>query len=663
MKSLDELCINTLRMLSADAVQKANSGHPGMPMGDAAMAYALWTKFLKHNPKNPFWMNRDRFVLSAGHGSMLLYSLLHVTGHKISLDDIKNFRQWESPTPGHPEVCHECGIETTTGPLGQGFATGVGMAMAEKYLADTFNKPGYKLVDYFIYAICSDGDLMEGISSEAASIAGHLGLGKIIYLYSDNKISIDGPTDLSFTENVAMRFKAYNWDVHKVDGNNVPEVSKAIRDAQKESGKPSIIIARTHIGFGSPNKHDTSDVHGAPLGEEELKLTKKNLGWPNKKFYIPQKALQHFRKAVPAGKAAEKKWNDLFARYRKRYPALAKQWDMMIRRDNGTEYRKSVPVFKPSDGPMATRSASGKVLNAVADHLPQLIGGSADLTPSNNTYLKNYSEYTQKKSGRNIHFGVREHAMGTILNGLALSNMLIPYGGTFLIFSDYMRPAIRISALTGSHVIYIFTHDSIGLGEDGPTHQPIGHLTSLRAMPEITLIRPADANETAMAWEVALEHKHGPVILVLSRQKLPILDRKKYASASGVKKGGYIISDCKGKPQIILIGSGSEVTLLLEAQEKLAAERVRARVVNIASFELFEKQTSAYKNKVLPPDIEKRLAVEAGATLSMYKYAGLKGDIIGIDRFGASAPGKVNFEKFGFSVGNVVKRAKALLGK
>jgi len=663
MKSLDELCINTLRMLSADAVQKANSGHPGMPMGDAAMAYTLWTKFLKHNPKNPFWMNRDRFVLSAGHGSMLLYSLLHVTGHKISLDDIKNFRQWGSPTPGHPEVCPECGIETTTGPLGQGFATGVGMAMAEKYLADTFNKPGYKIVDYFIYAICSDGDLMEGISSEAASIAGHLGLGKIIYLYSDNKISIDGPTDLAFTENVAMRFKAYNWDVHKVDGNNVQEVSRAIRAAQKETAKPSIIIARTHIGFGSPNKHDTSDVHGAPLGEEELKLTKKNLGWPPKKFYIPRKALQHFRKAVPAGRAADKKWNDLFARYRKKYPALAKQWDMMIRRDNGSEYKKSIPVFKSSDGPMATRSASGKVLNAVANHLPQLIGGSADLTPSNNTYLKNYSEYTKKKSGRNIHFGVREHAMGTIVNGLALSNMLIPYGGTFLIFSDYMRPAIRISALTGSHVIYIFTHDSVGLGEDGPTHQPIGHLTSLRAMPEITLIRPADANETAVAWEVALEHKHGPVVLVLSRQKLPIFDRKKYSSASGVKKGGYIISDCKGTPQIILIASGSEVQLVLDAQERLSAEGVRSRVVNMASFELFEKQPASYKNKVLPSDIEKRLAVEAGATLSMYKYSGLKGDIIGIDRFGASAPGKVNFEKFGFTVDNILKRAKALLKK
>jgi transketolase len=663
MSTLDELCINTLRMLSADAVQKANSGHPGMPMGDAAMAYTLWTKFLKHNPKNPNWQNRDRFVLSAGHGSMLLYSLLHLTGHKISMTDIKNFRQWGSPTPGHPEVCHECGIETTTGPLGQGFATGVGMAMAEKYLAETFNKSGFKIVDYYIYSICSDGDLMEGISSEAASVAGHLGLGKIIYLYSDNKISIDGPTDLTFTENVAMRFRAYNWDVHKVDGNNVREVAEAIRAARKEAKKPSIIIARTHIGFGSPHKQDTADVHGAPLGEEELRITKKNLGWPQKKFYVPQKAQRHFRKAVPAGKAAEKKWKDLFSKYRKKYPALAKKWDMMTKRDNGMEYKKYIPSFKPSEGPMATRSASGKVLNAIADHLPQLIGGSADLTPSNNTYLKNYSDFSKTKSGRNIHFGVREHAMGTILNGIALCGMLIPYGGTFLIFSDYMRPAIRISALTGSHVVYVFTHDSIGLGEDGPTHQPIGHLSSLRAMPEITLIRPADANETAVAWDVALEHKHGPLVLVLSRQKLPIFDRKKCGPASGLKKGGYIMSDCKGKPQLILIASGSEVQLVLEAQARLSAERIRTRVVNMASFELFEKQSVSYKNKVLPSDIDKRLAVEAGATLSMYKYAGLKGDIIGVDRFGASAPAKVIFEKLGFTADNVVKRAKALLGK
>ncbi len=661
--NIDELCINTLRMLSADAVQKANSGHPGMPMGDAAMAYLLWTKFLKHNPRNPFWQDRDRFILSAGHGSMLLYSLLHLTGHNISMSDIKNFRQWESKTPGHPEYCLECGIETTTGPLGQGFGTGVGMAIAQKYLADMFNKPGFNIVDHYIYAITSDGDMMEGISSEAASIAGHLGLGKIIYLYSDNKISIDGPTDLTFTENVGDRFKAYGWHIEKVDGNNLKELESAIRKAQQERRKPSLIIARTHIGYGSPNKQDTAEVHGAPLGEEELRLTKEKLDWPQKKFYIPQKALRHFRKAVEKGKKAERMWNDLLKKYRVKYPALAKQWVMMVNRDNGDVYKKHLPVFKTSEGPMATRSASGKVINSIAEFMPQLIGGSADLTPSNNTYLKNYPDFGQKKGGRNLHFGVREHAMGAILNGMALSKMLIPYGGTFLIFSDYMRPAIRISALIKAHVVYVFTHDSVGLGEDGPTHQPIEHLSSLRAMPEITTIRPADANETSVAWQVALEHKEGPVALILTRQKLPVIDRKKFASANNLKKGAYIIADCKGKTQLILISSGSEVPLVLEAYEKLSSEGLKVRVVNLASFELFEKQPVSYRNKVLPPDIEKRLAVEAASTLGMYKYLGIKGDIIGIDRFGASAPAKVIFEKFGFSVDNIVRHAKKLLNR
>jgi transketolase len=659
--NIDELCINTLRMLSADAVQKADSGHPGMPMGDAAMAYVLWTKFLKHNPKNPLWQNRDRFVLSAGHGSMLLYSLLHLTGHNISLNDIKNFRQWDSKTPGHPEYCLECGIETTTGPLGQGFATGVGMAIAQKYLSDMFNKPGFKIVDHYIYAITSDGEMMEGISSEAASIAGHLGLGKIIYLYSDNKISIDGPTDLAFTENVGARFRAYGWHVEKVDGNNLKEVENAIRKAQKETLKPSLIIARTHIGYGSPNKHDTAGVHGAPLGEEELRLTKENLGWPQRKFYIPQRALKHFRKAVEKGRNKEKKWNGLFKLYLKKYPALARQWNMMLRDDNRNAYKKYFPVFKPSDGPMATRSASGKVLNSIADYMPQLIGGSADLTPSNNTYLKKYPDFGKQKGGRNIHFGVREHAMGAILNGMALSNMLIPYGGTFLIFSDYMRPAIRISALLRAHAIFVFTHDSVGLGEDGPTHQPIGHLASLRAMPDITLIRPADANETSIAWEIALDHKNGPVALILTRQKLPVIDRNKFASPSGVKKGAYILADSRGKPQIILIASGSEVPLALESYKKLTAAGFMARVVNMASFELFEQQTAAYRNRVLPSDVEKRLAIEAASSLSMYKYVGIKGDVIGIDRFGASAPAKVIFEKLGFTVDNIVARAKKLL--
>ncbi len=659
--NLDELSINTIRMLSADAVQKANSGHPGMPMGDAAMAYVLWTRFLKHNPKNPFWQNRDRFVLSAGHGSMLLYSLLHLTGHRISLNDIKNFRQWESTTPGHPEYCLRCGIETTTGPLGQGFGTGVGMAIGQRYLADMFNKPGHKIVDYFIYAITSDGDMMEGISSEAASLAGHLGLGKLIYLYSDNKISIDGPTNLSFTENVGARFRAYKWHVQKVDGNDLKQVETAIRRAQKEIKRPSLIIARTHIGYGSPNKHDTADAHGAPLGEAELKLTKEQLGWPQKKFYIPQKALLHYRAAVAAGRKAENAWQNMFKKYKKHYPSLAKQWNMMKKGDQARSVRKYLPVFKPADGPLATRSASGKVLNNIADHVPQLIGGSADLTPSNNTYLKNYPNFNEKKGGRNLHFGVREHGMGAALNGMALSNMLIPYGGTFLIFSDYMRPAIRISALLETQVIYVFTHDSVGLGEDGPTHQPIGHLTSLRAMPGLTVVRPADANETAVAWEIALGHTHGPVALILTRQKLPVIDRKKYASASGLKKGGYILADSGKKPELILIASGSEVPLALAAFEQLAVEGKKVRVVNLASFELFDKQSTGYKNSVLPPAVEKRLAIEAASSLSMYKYVGLKGDIVGIDRFGASAPANVIFANLGFTVRNIVKRADRLL--
>jgi transketolase len=618
---------------------------------------------MKHNPKDPYWQNRDRFVLSAGHGSMLLYSLLHLTGHKISMNDIKNFRQWGSPTPGHPEYCLECGIETTTGPLGQGFATGVGMAIAEKYLAEMFNKPGFKLIDYYIYCICSDGELMEGISHEAASIAGHMGLGKIVYLYSDNRISIDGSTDLTFTDNTAMRFKAYNWHVQKVEGNDIKQVGAAILNARKETKKPSIIIARTHIGYGSPNKHDTAGVHGSPLGEEELKLTKQNLGWPNRKFYIPKKALAHFRKAVTKGKTEEAKWKALFTRYTKKYPKLAKQWNMMLRRENGNEYKNHFPVFKPSDGPLATRSASGKVLNNIADHMPQLLGGSADLAPSNNTYHTHYPEFGTKKGGRNFHFGVREHVMGAILNGMALSNMLIPYGGTFFIFTDYMRSSIRISALTGSHVIYVLTHDSIGLGEDGPTHQPIGHLTSMRAMPNLTPIRPADANETSVAWQISLEDKKGPHALILTRQKLPVIDRRKYASANGVKRGGYVLADCKGKPQIIIIASGSEVHLAIETYERLTKERKRVRIVNIASFDIFEKQSTSYKEKVLPTDVEKRLAVEAGHSLSMYKYVGLKGDVIGIDSFGESAPAKVLFEKFGFTIDNVVKRAEALLSK
>lgn len=658
---IDELCINTIRMLSADAVQKANSGHPGMPMGDASMAYVLWSKFLKHNPKNPQWHNRDRFVLSAGHGSMLLYSLLHLTGHNISLDDIKNFRQWESKTPGHPEYCPECGIEMTTGPLGQGFATGVGMAMAERYLADMFNKPAFPVVDYNVYGIVSDGDLMEGVSAEAASLAGHLKLGKLIYLYSDNKITIEGSTDIAFTENVGKRFEAYGWQVLKADASDLGGMEKALRAAKSERQKPSLIIVRTHIGFGSPNKQDTADVHGSPLGDKELSLTKEKLGWQQKSFFIPVEALKHMRKAVAQGKAAESAWNSLIKKYRSKYPELAAQWDNLSKGILAEGWEKALPVFNPADGAIATRSASGKVLNAIADMLPQLIGGSADLAPSNNTHLKKYADFGQAKGGRNIHFGVREHAMGAVLNGMALSKMLIPYGGTFLVFSDYMRPAIRLAALMETHAIYVFTHDSIGLGEDGPTHQPIGHLSSLRAMPHLYVIRPADANETAVAWKVAINDPKRPHALVLSRQNLPVLDRKKYATAELAEKGGYILSDCKGKPDIILLSSGAEIHPTLAAAEELGKTGIRARVVNMVSFEIFEQQPSAYKNKVLNPTVINRLAVEASATQSWYRYTGLKGDVIGMDRFGASAPAKVLFEKFGFTVGNIAARARKLI--
>jgi transketolase len=661
--TLDELCVNTIRMLAVDAVQKANSGHPGMPMGDAPMAYVLWSKFLKHNPKNPKWHNRDRFVLSAGHGSMLLYSLLHLTGHAISLDDIKNFRQWESRTPGHPEYCIECGIETTTGPLGQGFATGVGMAIAEKYLSEMFNKPGFPVVDYNIYAIVSDGDLMEGISSEAASLAGHLGLGKLVYLYSDNKITIEGSTDLAFTEDVGRRFEAYGWQVLRADGENLQEIEKAIKAAKQEKHRPSLVLVRTHIAYGSPAKQDTPDAHGSPLGAEEILRTKENLNCAPKHFCIPKPVLAHMRKAVGKGREVEEKWKSLFGKYRKQHPDLAKRWAVLSEGRLPGGWEEALPVFDPADGAVATRSASGKVLNALADILPNLVGGSADLAPSNNTYLKKYKDLGTAKGGRNIHFGVREHAMGAALNGMALSRMLIPYGGTFLVFSDYMKPAIRLAALMETHVVYVFTHDSVGLGEDGPTHQPIGQLTALRSMPHLAVIRPADANETAEAWKAAIQNAGRPHALILSRQKLPVLDRKKYSPATEISKGGYILSDSKGTPDIILIASGSEVHLTLAAAEILRKEGLKVRVVNMACFEYFDEQPESYRKKVLPPSVEARLAVEAGATLSWHKYAGLRGDVVGIDRFGASAPAKVLFEKFGFTVDNIVSRARKLMKK
>jgi transketolase len=663
---LDQLCVNTLRCLAMDGVQKANSGHPGMPMGAAPMAYVLWTRFLKHHPHNPAWPNRDRFVLSAGHGCMLLYGLLHLTGYDLTLDDIKQFRQWGSKTPGHPERDPASGIETTTGPLGQGFSTGVGMAIAQKYLAAYFNRPGHEVVDYKIYGIVSDGDLMEGVASETASLAGHLGLDNIVYLYDDNHISIEGSTDLAFTEDVARRFEAYGWFVQEVtDGNDLGAIEQALGAAQAEKGRPSLIKVRTHIAYGSPNKQDSAEAHGAPLGEGEVKLTKQNLGWPTEPtFYIPEEALAHFRKAIGQGARTEAEWQARLTAYRQAYPELAAEWDRYVRGEPPEHWAAKIPTFKPSDGPMATRQASGKVLNAVAPVLPLLLGGSADLAPSNNTYLKGMGDFSRANhSGRNFHFGVREHGMAAILNGMALGGLL-PYGGTFMIFSDYARPAIRLGAMMRAHSIFVFTHDSIFLGEDGPTHQPVEHLPALRAIPNLSVIRPADANETAVAWRAAIERRDGPVALALTRQGVPVIDRSKYASADGLMRGGYVLADAPGKaPEVVLIASGSEVPVALEAYEKLSAEGIAARVVSLPSWDLFERQPQDYKDEVLPPTVTARLAIEAAVPLGWERYVGLKGAVIGMTRFGASAPYKVLAEKFGFTAANVVQRAKELLGR
>jgi len=662
---LDLLCINTIRGLAMDAVQKANSGHPGMPMGAASMAYVLWTRYLRYDPLKPRWPNRDRFILSAGHGCMLLYSLLHLAGYDMPLDELKQFRQWGSETPGHPEYHLDRGIETTTGPLGQGFGNGVGMAIAEKHLAAHFNRPGHELINYKIYAIVSDGDLMEGVASEAASLAGHLGLSNLVYLYDDNHISIEGPTELAFTENRAKRFEAYGWFVQTIeDGNDLEAIDKALKAAETETERPSIIMVRTHIAYGSPNKHDTAGAHGSPLGEEEVKLSKENLGIPQEpKFYIPDDVLAHFRKAIDRGEKAETEWQERLNAYRKAFPDLAAEWDRYVRGELRDGWKSKLPTFKPSDGPIATRKASGAVLNAIADDLPTLIGGSADLSPSTDTIIKN-SEYFEKGSygGRNFTFGVREHAMGSALNGMALSG-LIPYGATFLIFSDYMRPTLRLAAMMKIHSIFVYTHDSVFLGEDGPTHQPIEQVPSLRAIPNLSFIRPADANETAVAWRVAIERKDGPVAMALTRQKLPVIDREKYASADGLAEGAYVLADSKGKrPDVILIASGSEVSVALEGYEKLIAEGVAVRVVSMPSWDLFEKQPQAYKDEVLPPLTTARLAIEAAYPFGWERYIGPNGAVIGMTRFGASAPYKVLAEKFGFTADNIVRRAHELLG-
>ena len=655
-QTLEQLCVNTIRMLAIDGVQKANSGHPGMPMGMADGAFVIWTQFLRHNPRNPHWFNRDRFVLSAGHGSMLLYSLLYLTGYDVSLDDLKHFRQWGSITPGHPEVGLTPGVETTTGPLGQGFANGVGFAIAEAFLAANFNRDGFDVIDHYVYGIVSDGDLMEGVSHEVASLAGHLQLGKIIYLYDDNHISIDGSTDLAFTEDRMARFRAYGWHVQSVDGHNRAEIAAAIKAAQAVTDQPSIIACRTHIGYGSPNKQDTSGVHGSPLGAEEIALTKKALGWQwDEPFTVPDAAREFFRQAVAQGAERESAWHDRFAAYESAFPAEAAALKRAIAGELPAGWADALPAFTPADAPIATRSASGKTLNAIAPKIPNLIGGSADLAPSNNTYLNGYPDFSPENyAGRNFHFGVREHGMSSILNGMALHGGVIPYGGTFLVFSDYSRPALRIAALSHIPAIFVFTHDSIGLGEDGPTHQPVEHLMALRAMPNFTLIRPADANETAQAWKVALEHKSGPVALALTRQKLPVFDPAPMA----VEKGAYILRDASGTPDVILIATGSEVALAMEAADALAAEGVGARVVSMPSWELFAAQPQSYRDSVLPPTVTARVAIEAGVTLGWERWVGARGRVIGLDRFGASAPYKVLFEQFGFTVENVVRQAR-----
>jgi transketolase len=664
-RSIEQLAIDTVRVLSADAVQKANSGHPGTPMALAPIGHVLWSQFLRYNPKNSHWANRDRFILSAGHACMFQYSFLYLTGYDLTLDDIKNFRQLHSKTAGHPEYGLCDGIEVTTGPLGQGFANGVGFAIGQKHLAARYNKPGFDLFDYKIYAICSDGDLMEGVASEAASLAGHLELGNIIYLYDDNHISIEGDTDLTFNEDVAERFRSYGWHVQVVeDANDINAVSNAINNARIEVGKPSLIKVRSHIGYGSPNKVDTAGAHGSPLGADELKLVKKYFGFdPEQSFVIPDEVLEYYRFCGSKGEATEQKWNDLFKAYKEKFPELAAEYESLAKGDLPKGWDADLPVFKAADPKMATRQASGKVLNAIAGKLPSLIGGSADLAPSTDTNLKEYTSFTvEHRDGRNFHFGIREHAMGSVLNGMALTAKgLIPYGATFLIFSDYMRPPIRLAAIMKIRPIFVYTHDSIGLGEDGTTHQPIEQLIGLRSIPNIMVIRPADANETTQAWKAAIEHKDGPVVLVFTRQGLPIIDQDKYAKATGLEKGAYILSDSDGTPDVILIATGSEVVLILQAQEKLKADGINARVVSMPSWELFEKQSVVYKEKVFPKSIKKRLAVEMASPLGWHKYVTDEGDILAMHTFGESAPADDLYKEFGFTVDNVVTKAKALL--
>jgi len=679
---LDQLCINTIRTLSLDAVQKAESGHPGLPLGAAPMAYVLWTRFLRHNPQNPKWENRDRFLLSAGHGSMLLYSLLYLTGYDLPLDELKNFRQWGSKTPGHPEYGLTPGVEITTGPLGQGFANGVGMAMGAAHLGAKFNQEEFPLIDHYVYAIVSDGDLMEGVASEAASLAGHLKLGKLIYLYDDNEVTIEGFTSLAFSEDVPKRFEAYGWHTLTVaDGNDLDAIDAAIRDAQSVGDRPSLISVKTIIGYGMPTA-GTRKAHSDAPGEEAVRETKRHLGWPeDKQFYVPDEALAHFREAVDRGAQQEEQWKALVEKYEEKHAELGSQWRSMMKGELPEGWEDHLPKFTDPK-PVATRVASGEVINALAPHLPMLIGGSADLGVSNNTDIKGGGDFEAGSyQGRIIHFGVREHAMGSTLTGISLNGGLIPYGGTFLTFSDYMRPAIRLAALSEVQVIYVFTHDSIGLGEDGPTHQPIEHVAALRAIPHLFVIRPADSAEVSEAWRIAILRRHAPTALALTRQKVGVIDRSRYASAEGLRRGGYILAEAEATsgandlagnpvrtegapeptPQLILIATGSEVSLAMQARETLQQEGIATRVVSMPCTELFEEQGEDYRNQVLPPSVTTRLAIEAGVRQGWDRYVGPEGDVICLERFGASAPGDVTMRELGFNVENVLKHAKALL--
>lgn len=677
---LDQLSINTIRFLSVDAVQQANSGHPGLPLGAAPMAYVLWTRFLQHNPHNPHWFNRDRFVLSAGHGSMLLYSLLYLTGYDLPLDQLKQFRQWGSDTPGHPERGVTPGVETTTGPLGQGFGNGVGMAIAEAYLSARYNRPGFDLIHHFTYGLVGDGDLMEGVAAEAASLAGHLKLGKLIYLYDDNHITLAASTQLSFTEDRAQRFAAYGWHTQSIDdGNDVQALDVAIRAARQETERPSLILVRTHIGYGAPHKQDTFAAHGSPLGEDEVRLTKENLGWPvEPPFLVPDSVEQHCRQVVHRGQQAEADWNEKFAAYEQQYPELARELRLLIAGELPPGWDANIPQFHADAKGLATRVASGKVMEAISQTLPGLIGGSADLNSSTYTELPDAGNFEHSAmavgdlqgsagggwsyAGRNLQFGVREHAMGAILNGLATHGGTIPFGATFLTFSDYMRPPIRLAALMGIQVVYVFTHDSLALGEDGPTHQSVEQVASLRAIPQLMVIRPGDANETAVAWRVAIETRDRPVALILTRQSVPTLNRSQVASADGLRCGAYVLADPpQGDPHIILIASGSEVGLIVAARQALQERNIAVRLVSMPCWELFEAQPQAYRDSVLLPLVHARLAVEAGVTQGWHQYVGDQGDVIGVDRFGASAPGPVVMREYGFTVEHVCRRALALV--